>query len=254
MEVKLKGEFLNAAIHQDTDLFETILLQIDGSLLWLKEHLMRMKTSARQLDYPFSQGKAMAVLRSHLEGSDTGPAVVRLVLAKRGDMTVEILPLSQADQGPKRLIVSREKTDPDDRLLRHKTTRRKMYDRELAGARSKGCVYTLFTNTRGRITEGAITNVFVLVPEGWKTPDVTCGLLPGIWREKFIQASGALPCELKLTDLSSATHIVIGNSVRGSMEINEVAGSEGQILYKKQDPAEIDHLAHSFSTSLKQLL
>ena len=133
------------------------------------------------------------------------------------------------------MVLSRFKTDPADSLLRHKTTSRHLYDLELAKARKLGYLETLFTNINGNLTEGAYTNLFILGSSGWSTPDIDCGLLPGIWRKKFLESSGAIAASLELSALSEARSIVIGNSVRGAMEVDEVVDADGRTLYQKPD-------------------
>ncbi len=237
-ETLLKAGFLNILPHGRADLFETILLKGDGSLLWFEEHLDRMENSAADLGYPFLRAKAKAVMRGHLGSRARGPAMVRLILTGIGDISVEVLPFPSTIEGPRKVILSRLKTDPEDGLLLHKTTCRSNYDQELARARKLGYLETLFTNIHGYLTEGAFTNLFVYrnsggKDKGWCTPDVQCGLLPGIWRQKFMDSSGAVPATLKVGELSSAERIVIGNSVRGAMEIDEVVDADGRTLYIK---------------------
>lgn len=247
-ETALKAGFLNFVPHDRVDLFETILLQDTGSLLWFEEHLDRMESSAMQLGYSFLRTKAKAVMSRHIGNRARGPAIVRLVLARTGDISVEVLPLTTIKKGPKRVVLSRYKTDPGNDLLRHKTTFRSDYDLELAEARNRGYVETLFTNIHGHLTEGAYTNLFVYGASsggnssggssgggssGWTTPDLQCGLLPGIWRQKFLESSRAISTTLRVSELSAAESIVIGNSVRGAMEVDEVVDADGRTLFTR---------------------
>ncbi len=244
-ETVLKAAFLNSTPSDRVDLFETILLQDNGSLLWFEEHLERMENSAMQLGYHFVRANAYKVMNDQLGNHATGPAIVRLILTRTGDISVEVLPLTTPDKGPKRVVLSHYKTDPGNDLLRHKTTLRDHYDRELTKARTLGYIETLFTNIDGYLTEGAYTNLFVYVDSvggssggkasGWSTPDVQCGLLPGIWRQKFLVSSGAISTTLEVGELSAADSIVIGNSVRGAMEIDEVVDADGRTVFRRRD-------------------
>ena len=247
-ETILKAGFLNVADDDRLDLFETILLQSNGSLLWLEEHVDRMEGSAKQLGYPFSSSKALEAARYHLGSHARGPAIVRLVLNMVGDLTVETLPLTTLSRGKKRISLSRYMTDPDYEFLRHKTTKRKRYDRELAEARNQGFLETLFSNIQGYLTEGAFTNVFIYrspddgpcdgKSSGWCTPGLQCGLLPGIWRRKFLESVKAVETCVKVGELSRAERIIIGNSVRGAIEVDEIVDAEGIVLFRKPDSPE----------------
>ncbi len=237
-ETALKADFLNITPCDRVDLFETILLQGTGSLLWFEEHLDRMEKSAVQLGHPFLKAKAREVMSDQLGSRSRGPAIVRLILTRTGEFFVEVLPFMSIQQGPRRVVLSRHTTDPGNELLHHKTTFRHQYDLELAQARKSGYVEALFTNVNGYLTEGAFTNLFVYGSSagkdpGWRTPEVQCGLLPGIWRQKFLESSGAVPTTIGVGELSTAERIIIGNSVRGAMEVDEVVDADGRTVFKK---------------------
>ena len=120
------------------------------------------------------------------------------------------------------LMVSPFRTDPADPLLRHKTGVRGFYNRERRRAVHLGCFDALFLNRLDRVTEGAITNVIARIGDEWVTPPVEDGLLPGIWRARFLQSHGGVERSLTLDDLSHADEIVVGNSVRGAIAIGRV--------------------------------
>ena len=65
------------------------------------------------------------------------------------------------DDGLPRICMAARRTDPEDRFLFHKTTNRGLYDRAFAAASKEGFADALFLNTRGEVTEGAISNVFI---------------------------------------------------------------------------------------------
>ncbi|MCJ7499274.1 aminodeoxychorismate synthase component I, partial [bacterium] len=237
-ETALKADFLNISPCDRVDLFETILLQDTGSLLWFEEHLNRMEKSAVQLGYPFLRAKAGEVMSDQLGSRSRGPAIVRLILTKTGEFSIEVLPFASIHEKPRRVVLSRYTTDPGNELLRHKTTFRDQYDLELAQARELGYVEALFININGHLTEGAFTNLFVYGSSaggdpGWRTPEVQCGLLPGIWRQKFLESSGAVSTTIGVGELSTAERIIIGNSVRGAMEVDEVVDADGRTVFKK---------------------
>jgi para-aminobenzoate synthetase/4-amino-4-deoxychorismate lyase len=237
-ETALKADFLNITPCDRVDLFETILLQDTGALLWFEEHLDRMEKSAVQLSYPFLRAKAREVMSDQLGIRSRGPAIVRLILTRTGEFSVEVLPFASIHEGPRRVLLSRYTTDPGNELLHHKTTFRDQYDLELAQARKLGYVEALFTNINGHLTEGAFTNLFVYGisagrGSGWRTPEVQCGLLPGIWRQKFMESSRAVSTTMGVGELSTAERVVIGNSVRGAMEVDEVVDADGHTVFKR---------------------
>jgi len=215
-------------------LFETLLLEAAGAntdasldqdqadlparYRYLAEHLDRMERSARQLKLSFDRDAAQVRL-AELARANEECVVVRLDLEMDGRLHATARPLPEKQQEPVSLLVSPFRTDPLDPLLAHKTTARHLYDREFERARACDCADALFFNYLGRVTEGAITNIFVRHGGIWVTPPVTDGLLPGIWRARFLSTTGATERSLTLDDLLSADEIVIGNSVRGAMRV-----------------------------------
>jgi para-aminobenzoate synthetase/4-amino-4-deoxychorismate lyase len=132
-----------------------------------------------------------------------------------------------------RIVLSTVTTDQGEPLLAHKTTARKVYDRELAAAREKGFDDVLFTNTAGELTEGAITSLFIRTTDGWSTPSLTCGLLPGTWRARYLVDTNAKETRITPEIFSRALEVVLGNAVRGKQTVNEIVDRKGNVLYRK---------------------
>ena len=101
--------------------------------------------------------------------------------------------------------------DSRDPLLRHKTTRRELYEEALAAAR--GADEVVFLNERDEVCEGARTNIFVERDGALLTPPVSCGLLPGVLRANLLARGRAREKILRLEDLRG--EFFIGNSLRG---------------------------------------
>jgi para-aminobenzoate synthetase/4-amino-4-deoxychorismate lyase len=108
----------------------------------------------------------------------------------------------------------------NDIFLRHKTTHREVYDREYAKYLKKGFYDVLFFNERGELTEAHSSNVSIKKNGIFYTPPVSCGLLPGTYRD-FLLAKGGKYREkvLHKSDLLRADGIYICNSVRGIRQV-----------------------------------
>jgi para-aminobenzoate synthetase/4-amino-4-deoxychorismate lyase len=145
--------------------------------------------------------------------------VVRLTVDPDGTVKTLVRPRPPDPLGPVTLAVSPFRTDPDDLLLRHKTTVRPLYDREYQRVQQSGYFDALFLNRLGQVTEGAITNVAARFGDRWVTPPLEDGLLPGIWRAHFIRTHACTEESLTIDDLAAADEVVIGNSVRGTVRV-----------------------------------
>lgn len=193
-------------------------LRWDGRLHRVDRHLRRLEASAGHFGHPFDEAKIRRRLDEAVAGL-SGDAVrkVRLSLAPDGELAVETTTVETPPE-PVRVRLSEVRTDPEDELLYHKTNRRRTYERERRRAADAGFWEVLFLNTRGEVTEGSFTNVFVESGASWYTPPVACGLLPGVLREVVLETrERAEERILRPEDLLSADGIWLCNSVRGTV-------------------------------------
>jgi para-aminobenzoate synthetase/4-amino-4-deoxychorismate lyase len=144
---------------------------------------------------------------------------IRLLVDKSGSMRVMDSKLEEWNDPCVRL--SSRQTDSSNHFLYHKTTNRSLYDAELHQARSEGFFDVIFSNERAEITEGAISNIFILKNAIYYTPPISCGLLPGTYRQHLLDSS-RFPIKeqvLNEQDLMNADAIFVANSVRGLMKV-----------------------------------
>jgi para-aminobenzoate synthetase/4-amino-4-deoxychorismate lyase len=101
-------------------------------------------------------------------------------------------------------------------MLFHKTTYRPVYGDAFKAAIEAGFDDVLFLNSRGEVTEGAISNIFVEKNGRWLTPPVECGLLPGVYRRYLLDTKpGIEERVIHIEDLRQADAIYLTNAVRG---------------------------------------
>jgi para-aminobenzoate synthetase/4-amino-4-deoxychorismate lyase len=219
-ECLLKASFLTRG-HHNFQLIETMLWDKEYSLLLL--HLDRLESSASYFNFVFNR----KVIQSRLHElsssfADGGRYKVRLLLDSSGRTT---LTSSALDEEPYTVNVklSSECTSSVNAFLRHKTTRREMYDRQYAEAQANGFDEVLFTNEKGEVTEGAISNIFIEQSGKLITPPITCGVLPGIMRRHLLETSATTEERvIKIDDLKAADAIFLCNSVRGIRRVNSL--------------------------------
>jgi para-aminobenzoate synthetase/4-amino-4-deoxychorismate lyase len=222
-ECLLKFEFLTRR-EETFQLLESILW-IDGYSL-LPLHLERMESSATYFGFNFNRA-------SILEGlEDTGKELasgvrtkVRVILERSGAVKITHAPVEE-ETGSETVTISTLRVTSSDRFLRHKTTRRRLYDEQYQLALLQGHDEVLFLNERNEVTEGAISNVFMEKDGQWFTPPVECGLLPGIYRRHLLETKpAAAESRLQLEDLASADAVYICNAVRGCRRVTVVSAS-----------------------------
>jgi para-aminobenzoate synthetase/4-amino-4-deoxychorismate lyase len=202
-------------------LIETMKWQAGAGYWLLDRHLARLAASAAHFGFACDVAAVQRTLGDLAARLGGGPHRIRLLLAADGAISLGHGAIDAA-AAPRtlRLAWASQAIDADDPFLRHKTTRRDLYEAELARVRDAGQAdEVLFVNRRGDATEGSWTNLFVQVAGCLHTPPAACGLLPGTFRQSLLDdpAGGVVEAVLRPEDLRRADRLFLGNSVRGLM-------------------------------------
>lgn len=220
-ECLLKGAFLTNP-RPPLKLIETMRWEAGEGFRNLEDHLSRLFSASVSLGFACPLPDLRRFLEDAVEGLDPDlPHRVRLLLERGGGCEISSSPLEPAPAVTPRVRTSATSTSSFDPYLSFKTTRRELYDRELAAARREGFFEVLFTNERGELTEGAFTNIFLERAGLLLTPPLTCGLLEGVLRRRLLREEPARIREQLLypADLERAERIFLGNSLRGLVEV-----------------------------------
>jgi branched-subunit amino acid aminotransferase/4-amino-4-deoxychorismate lyase len=197
-------------------LIETFLwTRADGYVL-AGGHFARLKTSARELGFVFSPEAYERALARACANPAADRLRVRLELSRDGAFSIAAAPFTP-EPAEKIFCVAVAKTrlDSRDPLLRHKTTRRAIYEDALAAAQAADprVDEVVFLNERGEVCEGARTNVFLPREKILLTPPLACGLLAGVLRANLLSRGEACERVLHLDDLRDG--FMLGNALRG---------------------------------------
>jgi para-aminobenzoate synthetase/4-amino-4-deoxychorismate lyase len=213
-ECLLKGRILSEA---PFELLETMAYLPEEGLLRLEGHLARLRRSA--LYFGLAPDEVVASARALLEAVARPPAPtrVRLLVDLFGRARLELVPIEPMGAGVLRVGLAREPVDERSPWLRHKTTRREVYD---AARRSRpDCDEALLYNSKGEVTEGTVWNVAVERPGGRVvTPPVECGLLPGVERAALLAEGRLQEGLVRVAELGLGQRLFLFNSVRGMRE------------------------------------
>ena len=199
----------------DFGLIETLLWARGEGFFLLHEHLERLRHSSAQLGFCYDESRVVEALRRAAEsfpGAAAARLRVRIVLSADGAIessAAQIEPV--AANAVWTVAIAERRFDSGDPLLRHKTTRRELYETELARANADE---VLFLNERDEVCEGARANVFLAREGVLLTPPLSSGLLPGTLRAHLLREGRAREAVLRLADFEGA-EFYMGNSVRG---------------------------------------
>lgn len=230
-EVLLKAKFAERRPQQFA-LYEAFRWEPGVGYRNLHSHLRRLKHSCDYFSRPFPIKQILAVLRVMKTKLGDRPNRIRLDV-NYDDVTYQLLPdeLSWPREGVV-VMIPNARLDPEDPRLYHKTTLRPEKTIAREQAKSHGAHECLFLNTRGEFTEGAISSILFKLNGQWFAPSLSCGLLPGVWRDQQIQSGRAKESVITFGELHKLEEIVIGNSVRGEARIVKVILENGQEVYR----------------------
>ncbi|MDL5247287.1 aminodeoxychorismate synthase component I [Leptospira weilii] len=222
LEILEKAKFFTEA-PQGFSLFETILYK-NGIFYFLKEHLERIKKSAKIFQFPFSKKEWDASLKQ-VASISPGPNSYRIKISLNslGKFHFESHKLSKF-QKEGILQISGIEIDSSSEFRKHKTNLREIYDRECS--RDSGYIDVLYLNEKKEIAEGSIGNIFVKIGDSYFTPPISSGVLPGIFRNRLLKRNGFYEKTLSLDDLQRSNSIFLCNSLRGILRVKEVRNSK----------------------------
>lgn len=197
----------------DFSLIETMRWEPGTGIVRLRLHLARLKRSAGRLG--FAGAEQAAEKLADMQGENL-PLRVRLTLSPVGEIAVTTAPFSPLPEDTIwRVAIASTQLDSTNTLLRHKTTRREIYEAARAEYPAADADEVLLLNEKGEHCEGTITSIFLDDGTGiLKTPPISCGLLAGVLRTELICARRARIQRLTLADLQTGT-LYMGNSLRG---------------------------------------
>ncbi len=217
LECQLKARVLTD-LAADYGLIETLRWSRADGLVRGDMHLDRLERSARELGFRFDRAGVAQGLNAHAvaaAAASGGDLRMRVELRRDGEAIITSgVPGPEPDR-PLRVCVASVRLDGGDPFLRHKTTRRDVYETAFATAHAQGFDEVVFLNRRGQIAEASRNTVFVARDGRLLTPPLSSGVLPGILRQQLIESGDAVEAPLSLDDLRRPERWALGNSLRG---------------------------------------
>lgn len=199
----------------DLSLIETMRWEPETGIVRLRLHMARLARSAGRLGFAGAD-KAQAALASELPGSSEKPLRVRLTLDEKGRIDITTAPFQPLpSETVWRVRVAAIRLSSQNKLLRHKTSRRGIYETARAEHPATAADEVLLLNEYGAPCEGTITSLFLDDGSGQlKTPPIANGLLAGVLRTELICVRKARVERFGLEDIRKG-RLFMGNSLRG---------------------------------------
>ncbi|MEI7561480.1 MAG: aminotransferase class IV [Actinomycetes bacterium] len=103
---------------------------------------------------------------------------------------------------------------------------------------------SIFLNEKDEVVETGLSNLLLLTKDGWRTPEITSGCLPGITRELLMSWFGVKEAKIRFADLLEAEALFTTSSIRLVQRVEKVE----QKLYEACD--EGTELINAFETRI----
>ncbi len=215
-------------------LFETMKV-LKGKILFLDEHLERLNKGCKTLKLELNEKKSKIKENCYklLKLSEIENGVLKILYAKGNDENYLLLTTRQNSYTKEdykrgfKLMISEYKRNQNSLLTFIKSNN--YMENLIVKQQSKELGYdeVLFLNTDNYLAEGAASNIFWIKDKIVYTPSIECGLLPGIVRNKIMEASENLGLKVKMgkfieEDLMDSEEVFITNSVMDIMPISQV--------------------------------
>ncbi|HEY6538305.1 MAG TPA: aminodeoxychorismate synthase component I [Candidatus Dormibacteraeota bacterium] len=210
-ELIAKSAILHTA-REPFQLLETMAYRPGAGLHNRTGHLQRLAASASYFGFKFDPGELETRISAELAGLNQ-PARVRLLLDRRGRISVELSPLPGPAQARLRLALDREPVLSSSIWLFHKTTNRRAY--QSRAGRHPDADDVVLVNERGELTEATVANLAVRLDDKWFTPSLECGCLPGVERQRLLEAGQLREGVILIEDLERAQGLALVSSLRG---------------------------------------
>jgi branched-subunit amino acid aminotransferase/4-amino-4-deoxychorismate lyase len=209
------------AFHVGLGVFETVALR-EGRLIDIERHLDRLREGALLLGIESPGADVLhATLAKALRTQSAPCGWVKIVVTRGGRWIVLTGAMDRGEEGSSASAVLLPwRRNPRDPLAGVKTTSYAQNELGLEEARRRGAEEGIWLNTRGHLTEGCTSNLFLVHHRKVYTPAVGEGILAGVVRERAICAARALGMSvhegrIRLRRLEQAHEAFLTSSLRG---------------------------------------
>lgn len=228
-EVNLKSNFL-VKTDKYFELFETMLFE-NGKIFLIDEHIERLKNAANYFLFKINTAKIITKIIDAVNALDLNKNYkIKLMLRKDGHTEINIS--EEISFQSNKIVISGNKINAKNRFQYFKTTNRELYNKELELFRKDNYFDVIYFNDENLLAEGAITNIFLFINDIWHTPSIKSGILNGVYRDYFIKNNNCIETEINKNDLLKSQKIILTNSVKKEVTIEEIFENEKLIWQK----------------------
>jgi branched-chain amino acid aminotransferase len=228
--------------------FETVLFE-DGCLYFLGEHLERLAAGARALDIPWPPPRdprqAVQDFAGALGGRDAAlrPMLTRGALGRGPTLAITARALWKPPHPGVVLWISERSKHAAERLESVKSTSRVRNALAREEAQAHGAYDALLLTDEGDVSEGTISNVWIVSGSKLRTPALSRGCLAGVMRGRLLEDLRRDPPEfgveegrIERAELERASEVFVTNSTGRVVPAIEVRGCPDRLSGSRHLP------------------
>jgi branched-chain amino acid aminotransferase len=231
----------NQAFRFGEGLIETMLWS-EGSIRLFRLHIERLTESLDITDFPALDEEEFLhnIHKTISANNDLETAIVRAQFFRNAEddalhYIIETLPFANSPStSPNRKItigITQKVVKCPDNFSHLKTSSRMQYIMAKKDAEDNGWDDALLLNPQGRIVEGTISNVFIVIENNIYTPPLNEGCIDGVMRKYLLKQFTAdnisiTEKQLDITMLQQADEIFLTNAVKGVRAVHSFMGKE----------------------------
>ncbi|WP_010246485.1 aminotransferase class IV [Acetivibrio cellulolyticus] len=220
-------------------IFETFCVMENGKVFLLEKHIERMLKSAEffGIEHKMSKDELINTVILYIKENLISDTILRMTLSA-GNSQKSLTPritfscrkntyTEEKITAGCKLMLSDIRKSENSVILRHKTSNYLENFVLMNKAIVDGFDDILFMNSSANVTETAKSNIFFVKGNTIHTPDLKCGLLPGVIREWVIAEAGRQNIECRegfysFNDFIDADEVFVTNSAMGIMRVKSI--------------------------------
>lgn len=211
---------IESSLLRGDGIFET-LLSIDQSAVAWDRHYARMQKAANKVLISIPAKIDIDLAIAAILKDEIGRNRLRVVCLGDGSWFLTLQPVAEVAES---ISLTKFPYVRDSRALLAGVKSLSYADSITAirYAENLGFDDAIFLNERDEVVETGLSNLLILTNEGWRTPAIASGCLPGITRELLMSWFGVKEATLTLPDLLSAKAVFTTSSIRFVQRVDKI--------------------------------
>lgn len=211
---------IESSLHRGDGVFETVLSIDEKAIAW-DRHYARMQKAANKILINIPAKIDIDLAIAAILKDEIGRNRLRVVCLADGGWFLTLQPITEIAES---ISITRFPFIRDSRSA-ISSIKSLSYSESIIAIRhaeNLGFADSIFLNEREEVVETGLANILILNQDGWRTPAISSGCLPGITRELLMIWFGVKEAVLNFDDLLKAKAVYLTSSIRLIQRVDKV--------------------------------